>query len=490
MRKISIPTKLSYGVGQVAEQIKVQGFDAFVFFYFNQILGLEGWLTGAAVAGALMVDAVTDPMIGSISDNFRSKYGRRHPFMFAAALPLGLFWALLFFPPNGLDQLGLFIWLLGFAILIRSSMTLYHVPHLALGAEMSDDYHERTSIVSYRVMFGVIGGAMTTIISLTYFFPETAGFQNPLLNAEGYPKVAIFGGVVMTTTILISAIGTLKEVPHLPSAPLNPTAFSLKRVYGEFNQAWNNPSFRAIFLGVCFSAISYGVTQTLATHMNVFFWKFSPSEIAMLAAVYVPGFFTAGAIAQILHKKFDKKTVLIIAAMLVGLLANLGVALNLLGLFPVDEKGTAAIEVVMVFVFILSFSMALIFISAASMMADIAQEHLYETGKSQQGIFLSATAFSAKLASGIGHLVSGIGISFIEFPVQATDPTQVPSTLIQQLALLYLAGSLVGLFAILFFNRYRITKERFAIISQVKANKMGETSTEEASSADKSLEPT
>ena len=106
MAKLSVGTKFAYGIGQVAEQIKNQGFNAFLFFYFTQVLGLAGTLAGAAVLIALVFDAVTDPLAGSLSDNWRSKRGRRHPFMYAAAGPLAITWLLLFLPPEGLGQFG------------------------------------------------------------------------------------------------------------------------------------------------------------------------------------------------------------------------------------------------------------------------------------------------------------------------------------------------------------------------------------------------
>src|SRR5690606_25534657 len=126
----------AYGVGQVAEGAKNTAFDLFLFFYYNQVLGLSGTLSGAAMLIALAVDAATDPLVGSLSDSLRSRWGRRHPFLYASALPLGCSFALLFRPPEGLGQLGLFGWLTLFAVATRVSMTLYFVPHLALGAEL------------------------------------------------------------------------------------------------------------------------------------------------------------------------------------------------------------------------------------------------------------------------------------------------------------------------------------------------------------------
>ena len=134
---VNLTTKLSYGIGQAAEGIKNAAFGTFLLLYYNQVLGLSGSLAGIAIFIALCFDAVTDPIAGSISDNFRSKWGRRHPFMYASAIPLAIAFYFLFVPMDGLGTTGLFIWMTVFTILTRGAMTLYHVPHLALGAELS-----------------------------------------------------------------------------------------------------------------------------------------------------------------------------------------------------------------------------------------------------------------------------------------------------------------------------------------------------------------
>ena len=116
---MNLRTKLSYGVGQLSDGVKQAAFSTFLFFYYNQVLGLSGSLAGAAALLALLVDAITDPMVGQLSDRFRSRWGRRHPFMLAGALPFGLAMVALFSPPEGLDQSQLFAWMLIGAITVR-----------------------------------------------------------------------------------------------------------------------------------------------------------------------------------------------------------------------------------------------------------------------------------------------------------------------------------------------------------------------------------
>ena len=145
--KLGFDTKLSFGVGQAAEGLFGAAYGTFLIFYYNQVLGMSGSLAGAAVGIALVVDAFTDPLAGSLSDHWKSRYGRRHPFMYASIVPLAVSFYFLF-NPLVTSEFGLFIWLVVFSNATRTAMSLYHVPHIALGAEMSEDYDERSKLVA------------------------------------------------------------------------------------------------------------------------------------------------------------------------------------------------------------------------------------------------------------------------------------------------------------------------------------------------------
>ncbi|MCE2487022.1 MAG: MFS transporter, partial [Desulfurellaceae bacterium] len=144
--RLSHRVKIAYGFGLSAEGIKTNAFTLFLLFYYQQIVGLDPGLCGVALFVALLIDAVTDPAVGVWSDGFRSRLGRRHPFMYAAGLPLAVCFVAVFLPPRGLSQAGLFAWLLGSASATRFAMTLFAIPHQALVAELTQDYDERTSL--------------------------------------------------------------------------------------------------------------------------------------------------------------------------------------------------------------------------------------------------------------------------------------------------------------------------------------------------------
>ncbi|MDX1736208.1 MAG: MFS transporter, partial [Halioglobus sp.] len=157
---------LAYGLGQFAWASKDVCFHYFLFFYYTQYLGLSASLAGLAAMLALIADGISDPLIGSISDNLRSRrWGRRHPFMLAAIVPYCLALVCMFNPPGELSEGQLFAWYLVFAITVRTLLKLFTVPHMALGAELTADYGERTTVATYRNTLGYIGGLTIQVVA-------------------------------------------------------------------------------------------------------------------------------------------------------------------------------------------------------------------------------------------------------------------------------------------------------------------------------------
>ena len=460
MKTLSVSTKFAYGVGQVAEGIKSRGFDIIVFFYFTQVLGLQGSLAGAAIAVALIFDAITDPVVGHLSDNWKSRLGRRHPFMYASALPLGIAWLMLFFPPEGLGQTGLFIWLLSFAVLVRAALTLYHVPHMALGAELSDDYVERTSLVQWRTLSGMVGSLGVIGFGIYYFFPAGDTYSNGLLNPAGYPVFAVFSSILMSLTIWYSAWGTREQIPRLPAPPEHPEPFSIAATYRAFVLAWKNPSFRSLFVGFSLFAIAISIVSTLGTHINVFYWGFTSKEISALLVPLALGFLVGVAASGFLHVHLDKRPSLIGAALIAGALSSAAVLARMAGLMP--DNGDPLLFGI-VFMLLLGFGLAagVGFVSAGSMMADVASDQYQRTGRNQQGILFAAISFSRKLGSAAGHLLAGVGIDLIRFPLQS-DPGLIAPDMITRLGALSLVALPISLLATYAYTRYRITRESFA----------------------------
>ena len=248
--KVPITTKLYQGIGALPGSHKDFAFNTFLLLYYSQILGVPASYTSVVLAIALFVDAITDPMVGAYSDNFRSRLGRRHPFMYAAAVPLGVFMYLLFSPPADADEWTLLIWLLAFTLLVRVAFTFFVVPWNAVAAEFSSDYVERTSIITYRYLVGWIGGTIFSFSVYSLVFSPSAEYPAGQLNPDNYPTFSVVVAGFITLWALLTTHLTKKEVPYLLQ-PVKPTP----EIRAEENRGASGAGAAQQELSVCCSSV-------------------------------------------------------------------------------------------------------------------------------------------------------------------------------------------------------------------------------------------
>ena len=219
--KLSFSTKFFYGFGSISFGIKNNGFSYFVLFVYVFVFGLPAWMAGLALNLILVADAFTDPLVGYYSDRLRSKWGRRHPFMYAAAIPVTLSFYFLWSPPDNLTNLELFFYLLICATIIRVFITFYEIPSIALGPELTDNYVERTSLMSYRYFFGWFGGLTTYNLVWWYYAPkyETEIYTSGRFNPDLWPEWGLVAAILIFLGIVVTSLGTHKHIPNLIEPP-------------------------------------------------------------------------------------------------------------------------------------------------------------------------------------------------------------------------------------------------------------------------------
>ena len=178
--------KFQYSVGAIANGIKSDMFTFFLLFFYSRVIGLDPLLASIAIGGALVVDSITDPLMGTISDRTNTKLGRRHPYMLASFIPVAIFYVLLFTPKPDWDisQNQLFWWMFVCTSLTRIGMTLFEVPHRSFGAEITKDYLERTKLFSWREMFAWVAGISNAFLAYNIFFRSTPEYPFGQLNPE------------------------------------------------------------------------------------------------------------------------------------------------------------------------------------------------------------------------------------------------------------------------------------------------------------------
>ena len=466
---LSIPVKLSFGIGQIAEGIKTCSFSTFLMFYYNQVLGLSGDLAGLAIALALVFDAVTDPVAGSISDRWQSPCGRRHPFMYASAIPLGITFWLLFDPwvsAASAGQFGLFAWMLVATILTRAAMTLYHVPHMALGAELSDDYDERTVLVAIRHFFGATGYIIVFTLGFGYFFAATPEYANGQLNPGAYPPFAAVLAALMTITIVVSAFGTRSRIPYMPSARAVEERVTIWDVVTEAWHAMKNVSFRWMMFGFILIIVAFGVAGATSLYMYTFFWEISGSQILLVLLMGPIGSMVGYLFAKRLYVWLDKRNAMIAAGMFWMVIHALPVGLYLLGLAPAKGTWAAAWFLVAIIMFA-GAAIGQIVVGIGTAMADIADENELLTGRRQEGVFFGASAFANKCSAALGSLLTGLVLEWIHWPTGEAVRTSadIPADTLLNLAII--SGpvtSLVAIPGILCLMGYRLDRAKLSEI--------------------------
>ena len=452
-RKVDLSTKLYYGFGAVANGAKSNGFNYLLLFYYSQVIGLRADLVSLGILIALVFDAISDPLVGYISDNTHSKLGRRHPYMYAAGVPVALAYYFLWSPPAW-DETGMFLYFVCMAVLIRTLITFYEIPATALVAELTDDYDQRTEMMSFRFFFGWWGGLTMAVMNYLVFLPEEKG---GLEYVQGWSDYGLTASIVIFISIYVSAIGTHKHIPHLRQPP-SPAPFSFTKTKKEIKETLSNRSFFALFVSALLQAVAAGVSTSLSIYFSRHFWELTTTQIGYMNLPYFFSAFIALMLAPKVSRWLGKKkggmTVLGIAFAM----APMPYILRVLGLFP--ENGTDTLfwtlvvfNTVEVTLIIMSSSLI------AAMIADVVEDSEVKTGRRSEGIFFAANSFAQKAVNGLGVVVAGQILAIIQFPTQA-KPGQVPEETLFDLAYIYVPTLLFFYFiALAVLSIYRINRE-------------------------------
>ncbi|HEY2707912.1 MAG TPA: MFS transporter [Caulobacteraceae bacterium] len=456
--KLGFGTLAFYGAGALVENATTPVL-ALLLFYLSALCGLSAPEAGLIAGLTLVVDACCDPLVGSISDNSRSRHGRRHPFMLLALVPIALAIGLLFSAPAGLSGGALFVFALVILFAARIALSFFIVPYTGLGAELSDDYAERSTIVASRVVFSLAVGLVMAILSSVVFLGGPHGqYYRP-----GYTGLAWCAAAIALVGGLVSTLGTLGARGRLHQAPTDQRR-SLADFPVELVECFRNRSFRWLFITCWIFFVSAGVAGALTLYANSYFWHLFGRQLLPLGLVALPGglfgVFVAGAIAR----RVEKRTAAMIGLGLIAAGQGLPVTLRLTGLIPLS----AGIVVLCVATAVAICGSAIALIGFQSMMADAADEHEHMFFARREGLYFAGITTSAKASSGIGAFIAGIALKLIGFPAgsaAAGAAAHIPPDTIRNLGLVYGPGAAIcTIIAICILFGYRLDRAGHARI--------------------------
>lgn len=457
---LTLSANIFYGVGSIAFGVHLTTLSSALMLFFNQVVGLPAAWVGAAMAATLIFDAICDPLIGEWSDHTRSRWGRRHPFMYASAVPAAIAFYFLFDPPMGWSKSHLLIYMAAMLVTVRVLLSLYEIPSSALGPELTLDYDQRTSLMSSRFFFGTLGGAGMSVLALQVFLRKDATHPLGLLSPAGYRETALAASIAIFLSIMISSVGTHRFIAGLVHTPrvLGTWGEKLREVSGTLT----NRSFLALTISGIIGAVSTGLRQGLDFYLSAYFWEFTPAQMSYLAVAALFAAFAGVGLAPAISKRFGKKPAMI-GVFFASLFASTApIAMRLLGLLPPNGTG-ALFAIVMVFIFIAATLGLSGFIIVTSMMADVVEDAAVSTGQRSEGLLFAANGLISKCVTGVGTFFAGLILAWVSFPQHAT-PGQVDPAILRHLGLVFVpivaTFSAIAIAVLMFYDIDRSTHLR------------------------------
>lgn len=425
-------TQILYGFGSVAYGIKDNGFSTLLLLFYNQVIGLPAQLVGLAIGIALVLDAFVDPIVGNVSDNIKTPWGRRHPFMYACILPVMLSYLLLWFPPEGSDSVR-FWYLLGIAFIVRVSISCFEIPAAALVPELTRDYDQRTGITAWRYFFGWIGGLIMLIFTYTVLLVKTAEYPVGMANKDGYATYAFIAAGMMGLSVLVAALATHSRIPTFPKQKDH--GESLLQSFGAIGSIFRNKAFGIIMLGGVFGYAIQGIGFALFPYLYGYYWSFEQWQTSLYLFVLIFAATLASIIAPKVSRMLGKRRALVTFTAAAATLSSLPYFLSWAGLFP--ERGSALLMPILFLIVASGTASNIIgFIIGASIMADVVEDSEEKTGRRSEGLFFAGSFFMQKCTTGIGISAAGLILAFVGFPEHA-DPATLGQDVRDRLALTY-----------------------------------------------------
>lgn len=453
--KLPLRIKLGNGFGSVAFGVKDNGFATLLLLFYNQVLGLDAGTVGFILLIALLLDAVIDPLVGYWSDKTHGRWGKRHPWMYAAILPMAASWIMLWHPPETLPQEYLYLYLLLFAFLMRAAVSCYEVPALSMVPSLSADYDERTAITRWRFLFGWAGGLLMLLLAFAVFLVPSAEYPVGQLNKDGYELYGWTGAFLMVIATTTAALTTHRRIAKLPDTA--PTHLPLGETVRQIGRILSNRAYLILILASLFAFISQGVAFSITTYMLTYFWEMPQEGFLAYSLTLFVGVVGSFFLVGMLQSRMEKRTGAVLCGCISLIVSLLPYLLRFADLFP--ENGSPLLIPMLFTLVTISNSFAVCSaMLGQSMAADVIEDSEARTGERAEGLFFSGYFFVQKCSHGFGIFITGTIISFAGLPQKAV-PGEVAQPVLQTLGVSYIVAlAMLAIASISIMSRFPINR--------------------------------
>ena len=464
---VSNITLFLHSAGSGVVGIKNVIFGTWVLLYYNQVLGLEPYLASIALGVSLFFDAISDPLVGVWSDRFKSKLGRRHPFIYASIFPLAFCIWLLFVPPSSYDQTYLFLKLLTLTVCIRLAITFFETPRAALGPELTKDYDRRNTLNAMGLFFGYGGAILIGYVMLEFFLPETSEYMGSraYLNPEGYEKLAYFAGFLTLLLGFVAASSTHKHINdlHVVSDNLN---VDIKQVFREVIETLSNKSWLMIFFGGCLYALFLGLNTGVGNYISIYFWEWTPSDISVFPLAGGVSAIIGAIIAVVISQGREKKNIALFALSATVLISYIPFVLRLIDpLFEAQtfpSNGSNALWWIMISHQCVTDVLSVMgWVILISMVFDVVEDSQKKTGRRDEGLFLAGPGLFQKVFSGLGVFILGFVLQFLGFSNTEATIQEMKEPVNNLVLFICIIGPILNIGGLTFIYFYTITRDEY-----------------------------
>jgi GPH family glycoside/pentoside/hexuronide:cation symporter len=459
---------VGYGLGECANSLIMNGFFGFAMLYYTEALRLHPSLAGIAMSISVFWEAITEPVMGHISDHTRSRFGRRHPWMLAGGVLMAVAFYFIWAVPAPLrgHATPLFWYLVMMNLMLRTGLTMFFIPYLALGFEMCGDYEGRSRLQAIRQVLNMAANFAGPALAWTIFYQDQTGADGVKIIATTVPQNFINMGAAFslaTVAFVLIVLGlTRRWIEDTRAASRAGEAPPREGFWSNMKVIILDPNPRWVFVYIFLVCVGMVLVSSLQMYVYVYFMKFEPHEKSIAHGSTMIGMAIGAAASAWLASRLDKKTAVLGGGLLSILCNGALAALFLTGAVPIGTRTALALFVIFHAAYWLGNGVMLP--TATAMMADVAEMHRARTGVNKDGAYSAIFSLAMRLAISFSLMASGWILTGIGF-VAKENATQTPDAIWRLGAATFVVGPLVCIASLLAIARYPLTREMVKGIS-------------------------
>jgi GPH family glycoside/pentoside/hexuronide:cation symporter len=408
--RIPVSQKVAYGMGAVVTIVAVNSVVQLTSLFYVVGLGVSAIWIGYAQAFPRLWDALVDPFLGNMSDNCRSRFGRRIPFLFVGGVLIGISFFLLWTVPRAWSKEAMFGYFVVVSLFFYTVVPIYAIPHGALGMEMTQDYHEKTSLWAFASFIGNIGALS---LPWVYYLANRPFFGGDTVT--GIKWVCLAMSVMLTGAAMWCALvckeGKLQQAKSQERV----------KIWESFKTTYRNRTFLELVVAYVLLIVGFQLVMGFSNFIQIFYLYSGNTNAAstMMAANgtlwAVVGL--AGVIPMTwMSKRYGKRFAVLFAfAAIIG--GNLSKIVCYNRAYP---------SLTLIPTFCLSLGMVFCFSLVGSMISDICDEDELATGIRREGIYWAVYNWWWKVAVSIATIIAGYlqrSTGFIEGAATQSEST-------------------------------------------------------------------